>query len=825
MGRSAIALEDSRAEWIWPWLDSVWQDAGYAMRSLRRQPGFVGVALLALGTAIGLNTSLFTVFAGMAFRPWAGMTDPSRVVIVSQRNSSGRGTRPTGLSVAEYRYLAEHSRSFDGLLIQRTMAVHLGTEGAGRSSDAVLVSANFFDVLGIRLERGRGFRPDDDRYESPRAVAVLGYAFWQTRYGGDPEIIGKGLAVNGMPFSIVGVASRDFVGPDGFGNLWLPLSSLQLLRPRDSFVAALFSLPGECCVNVAGRLATGVSRSQAIAELEVLDNQFRTSVREPAGQLIVTGTEFLARRQTGEWLSIFGLVGLALTLVLVIACANIGNLLLARATARSREIGVRLALGASRRRVIRQLLTEGFVLALAAGVIGAGFSYWLPPLVLRLFTGQARPVDVAPDMLVIGFAVLLATASCVLFALAPALHATRAGPAGVMKDDPDALSRRWPLRMLLLATQVAISVVLLVGAGLLGRGIVRARGLDLGFSYRDVEIATLELRPDTYDDARLQTLMTNVTVALAQPAIASFAFTASEPFGEGSSSTSVRLPAESQDRARRIGFLTVSPGYFDVLRIPVSTGRDFARSDLGRPVAVINESMARSYWPDQSALGQTFVAGGRDLLEVVGVAKDAQTDGFDGPEPRFYRPFGGAAEDGRTVVTPKLLFRATTPFASEVVAAIVTSQDNRLRVGIWPLAENIQRALTERMMGPTIAAVLGIFALGLTILGMFGTFAYVVRQRTREIGVRMALGARPSDVVWLVVAGHVRAIVGGLVVGAAGAVAASIVLSGFLYGLSPLDPPTYLGVAAILAVAGLLASYGPTRRATRIDPMTALRWE
>jgi predicted permease len=823
-GNVAVAREESRGVWIWPWLASVWQDAAYAVRTLRRQPGFTGVALLVLGVSIGLHASLFTVLAGMALRPLAGIAEPSDVVFVSQPDQSG-GPRRVGLSVPELQYLTAHARSAAGIAMMRPMSIRLGREEAGRT-DAVLVSANFFDVLGVRLERGRGFLAEEDLPGSPLAVVVLGYESWR-RLGADPDLVGRSIVIDAMPFRVVGVASREFVGAD-HGRLWIPLAALQILRPRDPVVAGLLTSPTDCCVNAVARLSKASSKEEAAAELTVLSNQFRASTGQKERPIIVSSTEFLSEQPRSELLAIFAILSVAVTLVLIMACANVGNLLLARAAARAREIGARLALGASRGRVVRQLLTEGFVLAAAASAIGGAMSFWMPPLVLHIATGDARPFDTTPDAFVAGYALVIAASSCLVFAVAPALHATRAGVAEVLKAGPAALAVQsgWSVRTLLLATQVAVSVVLLTGAGLLGHGVDRIRHLNLGFSHDDVGIATFDLPPNAYDDARLNTMLEDLSEALRTSPVASFGFVSTEPFGDGGSATSVRLPGESDAQARRMDYLEVSPGYFEVLRIPVVAGRDFRSSDAGRPVALINESMARRHWPGRSALGQSFYGAGPQALEIIGITRDARTDGFEQPEPEFYTLTDPPAPMSRQAPSaPKLLFRPSAPGAAEAIRAIVRRLDERVRVDIRPLGDNITRSVSALVTGPALAALLGIFALALATVGMFGVFSYVVQQRKKEIGIRIALGARPAAIVALVLAGNSPALAAGLIAGIAGAVGVSRVLEGYLYGLSPLDPITYGGVALLLALAGFAASYGPARRATRTDPITALRTE
>jgi predicted permease len=816
VGNATLAREDARRVWIWPWLESVWQDTAYAVRSLRRQPGFTLVSVVVLGIAIGLNTSLFTVFAGLTLRPMSGLTEPDHVVAVSGTNVIGRGGL-IGMSFPEFRFLASDARMFSGLVAERNTSVTLESGGVGRSTVAHMVTGPYFDVLGVRMEHGRGFLPDEGRRDAPQPVVVLSYALWQTRFGADPAIVGTPVRINDMPHTVVGIAPRDFTGSEGGASrVWLPLSLLSTLRPNDPFEANLLDRPQDCCVQVTGRLAQDVTREQARAELQVLSDRFRSTVTQDSRPIVVGGTQFLrGRRGASTALAVMAVLSLGLTLVLLIACANVGNLLLARAAARSREIGVRLSLGAGRRRIVRQLITEGFVLALIGSGIGVVVARWLPRLILNRVAGQPAPFDIDPDLLVLVYAIALAAISCLAFALAPALHATRCDVSSALKDGTLTLHSRFPLRSVLLGIQVAVTVILLTSAGLLLRGLAQARDLNLGFAVADVVVTTIELPQPSYDAPRSQAFLAELSAALRSADLPPFSFVSNEPLGDSSSMTGFRLPGESEEQTRGIEFIDVSPGFFDVLRIPIVAGRDFADTDTGRSVVIINESMARRYWPNDNPVGRSFIAGGRQLVEIVGIAGDAYMNGLDAIEPVYFQPRMGA----------KLLLRTTKPSTAAAVTAVVERIEPQARVAVTPLQDRLESSLNELGFAPMAASILGLFGLALATVGMFGVFAYVVRQRTREIGIRMALGAKSRDVVRLVLAGNSRAVMAGLGVGILGSLVASQILRSFLYGLSPLDPVAYGGVALLLTAAAAAASYIPARRAARINPTQALRCE
>jgi predicted permease len=723
------------------------------------------------------------------------------------------------MSYPEFRYLASESRTFTALSATRASSVSLEASGAVRSTVMNGVSGNYFALLGVPMAHGRGFLPEEDREGAPRSVVVLSYRLWQTRFGADPAIVGRPVLVNDAPYLVVGVTPPEFTGSSTSGiQLWVPIAAIPALRPHDPGERDILTQV-DCCVNVVGRLAPGVSRRQAEAELQVLSGRFRERAAVRKMPLIVGGTQFMRGGfAANDELAVMAVLFAGLVLVLLLACANVGNLVLARAAARSGEIDLRLSLGAGRRRIVRQLLTEGLVLALLASAAGFVVAMWVPDLVLTRLAGQPVPFDIEPDLSVVLYAFTLAGVACVTFALAPALHATRHGAMASLRQ---ATAARSTVRMRsgLLGVQVAITVILLTSAGLLLRGVNQASTIDPGFRVSGLWLATFELPEAAYDNQRARAFLDDLTNGLREAGIGAFGFTATEPFGGRFTLAGFRKPGEAAGVMRAINFMSVSPDYFATLRIPIVAGRRFEPADAGQGVAIVNETAARRHWPGQDVVGQTLIVGRDATFRVIGVVRDAHLETLGAVEPLLFLHLTAPPADDFA----RLVFDAAEPSAAATVAAVVAGLDRRARVEIRPLQARVDEVLAELALAPLAASVLGFFGLALATIGMFGMFGYVVRQRTREIGIRIALGARAADIVRLVVAGSSRPVIVGLAVGILGAVGASQPLRSQLFGVSALDPLTYAGVALLLGTAAMAASYVPARRAVRLNPTHALR--
>jgi predicted permease len=814
MGNVTLARERARAVWLAPRLESVWQDIRYAGRTLRRSPGFTAMAAAALVVAIGLNTSLFSVFNAVALKPWP-IPQPDRAIVVFAESAGGGAT---GVSPVEYRLLRDQARTVR-LVAILPMRVQFDRDSEDANSPARLVSANYFDVLGIGLKLGRGFLPDEDQPGDPRPVVVLGDAAWRQRFGADSGIIGRPVTLNGVRFTVIGVGAPDATDSPLESRrplAWMPLAVSPLLNPNQPFARDLLTSPGHCCVQVAGRLVVGASRTTAAAELTTLDHQFRVGQRQTdPSRVLVTDTTLATQPAAARVAPIFALLFGGVLLLLFLACANVGNLQLARAMSRRREISIRVSLGASRLRVVRQLLTEGLVLAVGAGGLSIYVAYVLPPFLLAQLPGgeDAVSLRLGPDLRVLLFTATISLLACGLFSLAPALRGTRVTAEAVRGGRPEATTAPVRLRTALLAIQVAISTVLLVAAGLLVRGVLHAATFDVGFRTNDVVAASLQLPRGAYTPQAMHALLLNLQQALAAAGAGPVGTTTIVPLAHVTSSEGgIRLASEPVSAGRTVDLQTVSPAYFDVLQLPVVAGRAFTAAD-GGDALVVNETLARTLWPGGVAVGRTFVAGD-NTGQVLGVVKDAYLTSLDRVPPTIFQQ--DRAE------TPQLVLR-DTPGARERVRAIMANLDNRAIVTFRLLSDNLREYLRASIVGAAMAASLGLAGLGLAAIGVFGVFSYIVSERSREIGIRLAIGARACDVVRLVLGRTAGALGAGLAVGVGLSLVASPVLRSVIYGVSPRDPLAMLAAAATLGVAALVASAVPIRRALRVDPAVTLR--
>jgi len=819
------------------WLDALRSDVSCAIRGLRRSPVVTATVVIVLGAAIGLNATLFTVIVGVAWRPWGGVSDPDAVIRIYSQDPSGQ---PNGLSFADARALAGRATTLLSVGAMRGDSVDIEGSDTAR---ALLITGNLMDLLGVTPALGRRIVSTDDRPGSPAPVAMLSHTTWLRRFGGNQQILGSQLRLDGVPFTVVGIAPAEFEAAEpGYDiDVYLPAGAVALLKPGAADARRLLSDPRACCADVVARLRPGATRGQAASELGLVAREWTAVSGLPARGAFVSDTTFLSqpgRSDSPQAMLTAAMLAGGLILVWLIACANVGNLLLSRTMARLREIGTRAALGASRARLLRLLLTEGAILGIFASSAGIAVAAELPRLLFALVADASTrvqfPFPVTPDGAVLAYVVVLGLLSALVFSLAPALLAIGVVSQGTIVRGSDGWLHRARLRSLLLGVQVAVSVTLLLSAGLLARGAQRgAASLDPGFRVDGIVAVTFQVPERTYDRPRATTFF--AAIAQIVRTQSEYAFASRDPFSLYREGTVVRLPGDPNDRLREVLYTDVSQNYLALLEIPLRAGRPFSARDTGQPAVIVNEAMAQALWPGRDPVGQSFImrrrgpAGDMVAQQVVGVARDVSVNATSRARPMFYRAVAAGTEvldfigrDPRASQAPTLLVKGRIASAAQL-RTLIARLDGRVGVTLTPLADELNAVRTSMKWGPILAAVLGAFALLLATVGMFGVFSYAVLQRTREIGVRIALGAPTAAVVRLVVAGHSRAVGVGAGVGLAGALAASIGLRARLFGLSPLDPLSYATVALLLAACGIAATYVPVRRAARISPVVALR--
>jgi predicted permease len=799
-----------------------------AGRALRRQPGLSLVAVVSLAVAIGANATIFGLVDGVLFRPLPGERGTPLVsVFTSESDGNGFGTT----SFPAYLDLRARDGLFTHVSAMALTPLLLADGERSEKALGMMVSGDWFATLGARAALGRVIQPSDDRRPGESPVVVLSDAFWRRRFAADPGVVGRELRLNGHPWTVVGVLPPEFRGvflgltPD----LYVPTRMEAWAQPGRSDLANR----GGRSYMVVGRLAGGLSLAQAQARLDALAAELgREHPASDSGRAFLVTREEDSRPipQVRPMLAVFlGLLQVITGLVLVIACVNLAGLLLARGSERRREIGVRLALGATRARLVRMLVSESLIL----GVVGTGLGLVLATLGARALAAFRPPLpvpvtlDFQPDGRVAVFAVLLGLVSVVVFSLVPAWQTVSPALTGPLADDLGA--RRSRLRRLLMVTQVALSLVLLAGAGLFLRALERARTLDPGFEPRGVTAVEFDPSLSGFDLARTRAFYARLLEeARALPGVTSVALTEQVPLGLAWSEAGMWLPPgdrEASERSLDMPVNAVTEGYFATLRIPIVKGRALRTGQVAGEV-VVNESFAKRFWPGQDPIGRRVGLEGSSgpWRTVVGVAADARYRSIaESPMPFLYVAADHDGDDDGT-----LLVRTSAPAAT--VAPALRALIRRLAPDLAPAQpEPLERLIGAslvpgRLAGGVLAAT-GAVALALACLGLYAVVAYSVSRRTKEIGVRVALGARPRDILALVMSEGSRLLAWGLGVGLLLAVAAGFVLRGLLYGLSPLDLPAHLGVILLLGLTALVACWLPARRATAVNPVVALRHE
>jgi putative ABC transport system permease protein len=813
LGNVTRMREEARAVWIAAVFDSLRQDARYAVRTMWRQPILVLTSIAVLVLGIGVNASLFTVFKGVALEPWPAR-DPDRIVRIRMAG----GGRFVGPSFDDYRLIRAQASSFAGVAAHVSGGgIRLSPPNGAESTPHIqYVSANFLDVLQARVHLGSAFVAEDDLPGAGRAPVIISYHLWTTQFLGDPNIVGQRLMLHGKPFTIVGVLEPRIDGLGREVGWWLPLSALSSIGPV--MAAGLdAAASGHCCIDMIGRLRDGVDVARARTEVQVLHEQLAATARRTSGRVEMFGTAFISAPGNND-IRLFGFVAAAAGLVLILACANVGNLQLARGLSRSREIATRAALGASRMRIVWQLMVEGLVLATAAGGVSIGIASVLPAVIMRTMGDEIPPAlahRFTPDVEVALFTAGVCAVACLAFALAPAIHVTRrARPLGTL-DRSSTRRTRFALRSSFLAVQIAACTVLLAGAGLLTRAIAHAWVFDPGFT-TDLTLVTAYLpheRPPAEHDAFGRQLLTTLETELP----GRVAVTDVTPLAESWHGSDTVLPGEDLSQRRSIIRRRVSRDYFTVLGIPLRSGRTFQSNTAAE--VVVNEAFVRVYFGGEDPLGRTL----RDLNRqgavarsyvIVGVARDAYLNGLTRIEPLIFMPR-----------TSGVFVTNGGPVVAERIRATASTLSTAATLRTWPLRDDLREYLAPSRLGASVAWAIGLLGLALSVVGVFGVFAYAVEERRREIGVRLALGAARHQIVRMLIATSGRAMVLGLALGILASFASGSVLRSYLYGLSSVDPLAYGMVLLLLAAAAGLATFIPARRACRVDPAITLRHE
>ncbi len=845
-GNVTLLREESRAVWISAFWETLAQDLRYGVRALAANPGFTAAAVLSLALGIGANSAIFNILNAVMLRSLP-VKDPKQLVELREGNGA-YFTNPI------WEQVRDHQTAFSETLAYGTARFDLANGGESRFAHGLWVSEDFFRVLGVNAWRGRLFTPEDDRHGGGRfgPVAVISHAFWESHFGGDPAAIGKTISLDRHTFEIVGVAPPWFRGldVDQTFDVAIPIGCESILHTDLSALTHR----SWWWLRIVARLPAGKALEPAQAQLNSIAPEINRATL-PANWTSLTRQRFLSRwfnlrpasvgfsETVGRYRTgLFTLMAVA-GLVLLIACANIANLLLARAVARQREISVRLAIGATRRRLIRQLLTESLLLSSAGAAAGLLFALWGSKLLVHLLSTKAA--DIQPDLSLDGhllaFTAAIAVLTGVLFGLAPAFRAASAAPNQILKESGGAASSGWSrfsLNKALVAVQIGLSLALLVGAGLFLGTLHNLLAVDAGFNRRNLLIVSATLPAASIQKELRVPLYKEIVESLRRiPGVSSAAISKLVPIGRGGWNDVVipqgyRRNSDPDDTL--VFFNEVSPGYFETMQTPILMGRDFSdRDDLHAPkVMVVSETTARHFWGAANPIGKTIALDHRsfgspipEVYEVIGLVKDAKYRRLD--EQPLNTAFVAVNQDADPQAAIRFEVRSNLPFASLIPE--IRSAIGRIRQSISLEFSNFETQVDDSLLQQRLLALLssffGLLALLLAAIGLYGVVSYGTSRRQSEIGIRVALGAKPASVVWLVLRDVVLLFSLGAIGGLAISISSGRLLNSLVYGVPAYDPATLTGALAVLALAAAIAGYLPARRAARMDPIAALRNE
>lgn len=841
------------------WIEHFLQDLRHAGRALVHSPGFTLVAVATIALGVGVNTTLFTAYNAVALKPLP-VSDAEKVVRLRRTLQSGFiGENQYAFSYPEYVNLGSQQNTFQSVIAAswpvKVLVSATGETGSSNQltpAQAQLVSGNYFGALGINARLGRVFGPEEDRVAGRNPVVLLSHAYWQRQYRGDPQVLGRLVRIRNTSFTIIGVTPQEFTGTSlnpQVPDLWAPISMQGQLVPGQDWLHK----PTDYELQVLARLNPGIALKQAEAQTDSLVRQFATTyvTKDRTLSVALERTAFFGNTNDVRFRAGVGAVMVIFALVLLVACANLTNMLVARGAARQKEISVRLALGASRARVIRHLLTESMLLALAGGVAGlalaaaAGKLLWIALdqiLVRQLGSDFVLSLNLNPDVRVLTYALALSVATGFIFGLSPALQFSRPDLNTSLKDESTSFGRgldRSRLRGLLICAQVAVSMLLLSSAGLLIRGLARSQAAHPGFETQDIYLLRANFGDDPVKAAAEFHRMTEWLKTV--PEVANVSYGTAPMMGTWTPPIFIKRPGavEGAIEGRTLAGYA-SDNFLNTLSITILRGRNFTaqESSAGAHVAVVSASTARLYWPNEDPVGKHFQLdlhfdGKQTDFEIIGIVKDVRFANLTRVDPArvylaadpmlLYPVFFSLRGDQQAAISE--LWTRLRSFDSDLVAS----------VSVWNVETMLlapQRTLARALA--TLTAILALLALSLAGIGIYGVMAYVVSQRTREIGVRIALGATAARLLQRIAFEGMWPVLVGMVIGLAGGAGLSLLLHrtlafpgsiDFLYGVSFYDPITFLSITVFLVVVSLMASLGPARKAIKVDPIVALRYE
>lgn len=848
--KAALVQDRKRDARAIAWLETTLQDMRYGLRQLARAPALVAVAVLSLALGIGANTAIFTLINAVMLRSLP-VSDPARLILfydgITTGAYSGRDFQSNVFSYPFWQYLQTNNDPFESLAAFRQgndrVILHIrGSHDTGPSEQAIvhLVSGNYFDVLGVHAAAGRVLAPSDESLSAPR-VAILSYPFWRDRFRLDPAILGDEVVLNGTAFAIVGVADREFFGErvQTAPNFWLPLSVQPEILQRESWLRS-----GDVYwLNFIGRMKPGLTLDRAQSAMNLRLHQFyldqaggrlspevRHRIEDTRIQLKPGGGGISGLRYL--YSTPLHILMAMVAIVLLITCANIATILFARGLARRQEFLTRLAIGASRGRLLRQVLTESILLSVIGGIVGAGFAWWgVKALVLFLHVNPVV-VKVRPDPTVLAFTFALSVLTGILFGIFPALKFSRLGPRSANIPKFAVIGKlRFGAAQALIALQVALSLILLLGAGLLAHSLLALEGQNIGFRRDNVLVIRTDASLAGYKKSELSPLYRDLGDRLSEfPGVISASICRFTPQSGNSSSGNFSIEGYTEPPGKKliVHDLPVAPRFFDTLGIPLLLGRTIGFHDTpdSPAVAIVNQSFVNQYLPNQNVLGQRISLGApfkAPGAEIVGVVADSKY--YDLREQAQPMVFFSLWQ--KPVAGIEIVLRTSGPFGGAANARQALEQaSNKLPIlSITTLDAQIERSLEQQKLITVLGGVFGLLALILASLGVYGTLAYAINERTVEIGIRMAIGAQRRSVVWIVLRDSFVVIALGLVVGLPLAFGATRWLKSFLFGIPEIDPPAIAGAVLLIFALTLAAGYFPARRATRIDPVRALRHE